>query len=114
MSTTDARLVVGAVLVLLLMVGAASVFRAGRRSARAALGVTRDVTRFTASVFRTVVTTVVIVGVQWVVVTHATDLRVMVVTLAVPAVFAGASVARLLSVRDLVRTHRHGGFGGGH
>jgi hypothetical protein len=47
-------------------------------------------------------TTVVIVGMQWAVVTFTTDPRAWGVALGVPALFAGAAIARMFSVTELV------------
>ena len=50
-------------------------------------------------------TTVVIVGVQWAVLTYTDDPRSWAVVLGVPALFAGSAVARMFSVTEIV----HGG-----
>jgi hypothetical protein len=91
----------------LAVIGLLAVYGAGRGAARQATQGVREVTRLTANAVRTVTVAAVITGVQWLVVTHTTDPRVLVATLVVPAVFAGASVARLLAVTEVV--HRAGG-----
>jgi hypothetical protein len=45
---------------------------------------------------------VVIVGVQWAVVSFTTDPRAWGVVFGVPALFAGAAIVRLFSVTELV------------
>lgn len=44
----------------------------------------------------------VIVGVQWAVVTFTTDWRAWGVALGVPALFAGSVIARMFSVTEIV------------
>jgi hypothetical protein len=61
------------------------------------------------SVLYTLAATVVIVVVQWLFVTMAEDWRWQLGALAIPALFAGASVARLLADHDLVSMRRGGG-----
>jgi hypothetical protein len=52
----------------------------------------------------------VIVGIQWLVVSFTTDPRAWGVALGVPALFAGAAVARMFSVTEVLRsTDRKGG-----
>ncbi|MFL6144339.1 MAG: hypothetical protein ACJ72N_21060 [Labedaea sp.] len=97
------------VLGVLAVVGLLAAFTSGRRAARQAVKGVREVSRMTGMAFRTLVTTAVITGVQWAIVTNAHDTRVIVITLAVPALFAGASVARLLAVTEVVHSARRGG-----
>lgn len=61
------------------------------------------------SVLRTVVATLVIVGVEWLVMTMVHDWRWQLGVLLVPAVAAGVSVARLLADNDVVTMRRGGG-----
>jgi hypothetical protein len=98
------------VLGVLTVLGALAAFASGRRAAKKAAKGVREVTRMTSMAFRTLVTAAVIVGVQWAIVSNATDTRVIVITLAVPALFAGASVARLLAVTEVVHSARRGGY----
>jgi hypothetical protein len=52
----------------------------------------------------------VIVGVQWAVVSLTTDPRAWGVALGVPALFAGAAIARMFSVTEILHTtDRKGG-----
>jgi hypothetical protein len=68
----------------------------------------REITRMGTSVLHTVAATVLIVAVQWLVMTMAEDWRWRLGVLVVPALFAGASVARLLADHDLVSMRRGG------
>lgn len=61
------------------------------------------------SVLRTVAATLVIVGVEWLVMTMVHDWRWRLGVLLVPAVAAGVSVARLLADNDIVTMRRGGG-----
>jgi hypothetical protein len=71
----------------------------------------REVTRLTGLLWRTLITALVVTGVQWAIVSHAGDVRAVLVALGVPALFAGATVARLLAHTTF--THSDG-RGGGH
>jgi uncharacterized membrane protein (DUF441 family) len=93
----------------LALVGMLAAFTSGRRTAKQAVKGMREVTRMTSMAFRTVVTTVLITGVQWAIVTHTTNTTTVLITLALPALFAGASVARLLAVTEVVHSTRRGG-----
>jgi hypothetical protein len=90
------------------LVGVLAAFTSGRRAAKRATKGMREVTRMTGMAFRTLVTTAVITAVQWAIVTNTTDTTTVVLTLAVPALFAGASVARLLAVTEVVHSARRG------
>lgn len=92
----------------LALVGMLAAFTSGRRAAKQAARGMREVTRMTGMAFRTLVTTAVITAVQWVIVTNTTDTTTVVITLAVPALFAGVSVARLLAVTEVVHSTRRG------
>jgi hypothetical protein len=96
------------VLGLLAVLGALAAFASGRRAAKHAVKGMREVTRMTGMAVRTLVTAAGITVVQWVLVTHAHDTRVILATLALPALFAGASIARLLAVTELVHSTRGG------
>jgi hypothetical protein len=100
METNPAVVSLGA----LALVGLVSSWRAGRRSARRAVHGVREVTRLAANTIRALVTAGVIVAVQLATITFTTDATARVVVLVVPAILAGASVARLLAVTELVYT----------
>lgn len=92
----------------LALLGVVSAFVSGRRATqRAAKGV-REVTRMTGNAVRTLVTATVITVVQWLIVTHTHDTTTVLVTLAVPALFAGVSVARLFAVTEVIHSARGG------
>ncbi len=74
--------------------------RAGRRSERAV----REVTRMSGAVTRTVLAAGVITGAQWAVVSLTGSVTAWAVALGLPALFAGATVARLLAVTEVIRT----------
>jgi hypothetical protein len=52
---------------------------------------------------------VVIVAIQWAVVSFTTDPRAWGVALGVPALFAGAALARMFSVTEVLHTTDHQG-----
>jgi uncharacterized oligopeptide transporter (OPT) family protein len=89
-------------LVVLAGLGVLAAFRSGARSAYRVARQTQEVTRMGGNLARALGTTVVIVGMQWAVVTFTTDPRAWGVALGVPALFAGAAIAHLFSVTELV------------
>jgi len=82
--------------------GVLAAFRSGARSAYKVARHTQEVTRMGGNLARALGTAVVIVGVQWAVVLFTTDPRAWGVVLGVPAIFAGAAIARLFSVTELL------------
>jgi uncharacterized oligopeptide transporter (OPT) family protein len=93
-------------LVVLAGLGVLAAFRSGARSAYRVARQTQEVTRMGGNLARALGTTVVIVGMQWAVVTFTTDPRAWGVALGVPALFAGSVIARLFSVTELVHTSK--------
>ncbi len=89
-------------LVALAGLGALVAFRSGARSAYKVARHTQQVTRMGGNLGRALGTAVVIVGVQWAVVSFTTDPRAWGVVFGVPALFAGAAIARLFSVTELL------------
>ena len=89
--------------------GALIAFRSGARGAYKVARRTHEVTRMGGNLGRALGTTVVIIGVQWAVVSLTTDPRAWGVALGVPALFAGAAVARMFSVTELVHSSEHRG-----
>lgn len=69
----------------------------------------REITRMGSTVLHTIVATFVIIGVQWLVITMVHDWRWRLGVLVIPALAAGASVARLLADYDVVSVRRGGG-----
>jgi uncharacterized oligopeptide transporter (OPT) family protein len=97
----------GAVLVVVVALaglGVLAAFRSGARSAYKVARHTQEVTRMGGNLTRALGTAVVVVGVQWAVVLFTTDPRAWGVVLGVPALFAGAAIARLFSVTELLHT----------
>ncbi|WP_226361566.1 hypothetical protein [Pseudonocardia sp. ICBG1142] len=94
----------------LALLGVASLFTSGggSRTSGADRSV-RRVERMGGSAMRTLISTSVVVGIQWAVLAHSTDPRVWAVVLGVPALFAGATVARLLAITDVMHTTNRGG-----
>jgi uncharacterized oligopeptide transporter (OPT) family protein len=93
-------------LVVLSGLGVLAAFRSGARSAYRVARQTQEVTRMGGNLARALGTTVVIVGMQWAVVTFTSDPRAWGVALGVPALFAGSAIARLFSVTELLHTSK--------
>jgi uncharacterized oligopeptide transporter (OPT) family protein len=93
-------------LVILAGLGVLAAFRSGARSAYRVARQTQEVTRMGGNLARALGTTVVIVGMQWAVVTFTSDPRAWGVALGVPALFAGSAIARLFSVTELVHASK--------
>jgi uncharacterized oligopeptide transporter (OPT) family protein len=93
-------------LMVLAGLGVLAAFRSGARSAYRVARQTQEVTRMGGNLARALGTTVVIVGMQWAVVTFTTDPRAWGVALGVPALFAGSAIARLFSITELVHTSK--------
>lgn len=84
--------------------GVLAAFRTGARSAYMLARHTQEVTRMGSNLTRALGTTAVIVAIQWAVVSFTSDPRAWGVALGVPALFAGASIARLFSVTEIIHT----------
>jgi uncharacterized oligopeptide transporter (OPT) family protein len=82
-------------------VGVLAAFRSGARSAYRVARHTQQVTRMGGNLTRALASAVVIVGVQWAVVSVTTDPRTWGVALGVPALFAGSAIARMFAVTEL-------------
>jgi hypothetical protein len=91
------------VLVALAGLGALAAFRSGARGGYKIARRTQEVTRMGGNLGRALGTTVVIIGVQWAVVSVTADPRAWGVVFGVPALFAGTAIARMFSVTELVR-----------
>lgn len=83
-------------------VGVLAAFRSGARSAYRVARHTQQVTRMGGNLTRALASAVVIVGVQWAVVSVTTDPRAWGVALGVPALFAGSAIARMFAVTELL------------
>ncbi|MGH3710581.1 MAG: hypothetical protein ACRDRU_14505 [Pseudonocardiaceae bacterium] len=92
------------VVVALAGLGVLAAFRGGARGGYRAARQTQEVTRMGGNLIRALGTAAVIVGVQWAVVSFTSDPRAWGVVLGVPALFAGAAIARLFSVTEILHT----------
>jgi len=92
------------VVVALAGLGVLAAFRGGARGGYRAARQTQEVTRMGGNLIRALGTTAVIVAIQWAVVSFTTDPRAWGVALGVPALFAGAAIARLFSVTEIIHT----------
>jgi hypothetical protein len=101
MSTPHADVVLLVVLTVRAGLGALVAFRSGARGGYRLARHSQEVTRMSGNLGRAVGTGVVIVTVQWAVVSLTADPRAWGVALGVPALFAGAAVARMFSVTEL-------------
>ncbi|GHE83351.1 hypothetical protein GCM10017786_13020 [Amycolatopsis deserti] len=90
----------------LALIGLFATWRSGRKSALKARKGVREVTRMTGNAVRTLFTAAVIVGIQWAVITWWSNTTALLIVLIVPSLFAGAAVARLLAVTEIVTTTR--------
>lgn len=92
------------VLLVLAGLGALAAFRSGARGAYKVARQTQEVTRMGGNLGRALGTTVVIVGIQWLVIAYTADPRAWGVVLGVPALFAGSAIARMFSVTEILHT----------
>ena len=98
------------VVVALAGLGLLAAFRSGARGAYRVARHSQEVTRMGGNLGRALGTTVMIVAIQWAVVSVTTDPRAWGVALGVPALFAGAAVARMFSITEILHTtDREGG-----
>lgn len=98
----DPWVVVGLVVLALVGIGAVTAFGAGARVAHRTTLRAREVTRMGATLTRALTTGTVIAGVQWAVLAYTADPRAWGVALGVPALFAGAALARMFTVTEIV------------
>lgn len=96
-----------AVLVLVLLtavagIGALVAFRTGARGGYKVARQTQEVTRMGGTLARALATAAVLVTVQWGVLAYTSDPRAWGVVLGLPAIFAGATIARMFAVTELV------------
>jgi hypothetical protein len=103
--TPGAVLIVGLALAGL---GILAAFRSGARSGHRLARQSQEVTRMGGNLLRALGTAAFIVAAQWAVVSFTSDPRAWAVVLGVPALFAGAAIARMFSVTDIIHppTHR--------
>ncbi|MBV9163443.1 MAG: hypothetical protein JO281_18245, partial [Pseudonocardiales bacterium] len=87
--------------------GMLAAFRSGARSGHRLARHSQEVTRMGGNLLRALGTAAFIVAVQWAVVLFTTDPRAWAVALGVPALFAGAAIARTFSVTDIIHPPTH-------
>ncbi|MGY6656470.1 hypothetical protein [Amycolatopsis sp. EV170708-02-1] len=102
--TTQTLMILGG----LALVGVFSVWRAGRKSATKAQKGVREVTRMTGNTIRLILATAVIAFVQWLVVVKIGNTTATWIALIVPALFAAATIVRLMAITEVVTTTRGG------
>jgi hypothetical protein len=96
----------GAVLIVALTLaglGMLAAFRSGHRLARHS----QEVTRMGGNLLRALGIAAFIVAVQWAVVLFTSDARAWGVALGIPALFAGAAIARMFSVTEIIHSPTH-------
>jgi hypothetical protein len=87
--------------------GILAAFRSGAHSGHRLARHSQEVTRIGGNLLRALGTAAFIVAVQWAVVLFTTDPRAWAVALGVPALFAGAAIARMFSVTDIIHPPTH-------
>jgi hypothetical protein len=97
------------VVVALAGLGVLAAFRSGARGAYRMARQTQEVTRIGGNLGRALASAAVIVAIQWVVVSFTTDPRSWGVALGVPALFAGAAIARMFSVTEVLHARDYRG-----
>lgn len=103
---TPAQVVAGVAVLLSLLL----LWRAGARRARAAADAARAGARLLSLTGRVLFTAGLIVGVQWLVITHPTGNGwVLLAALGLPALFASYTLTRALTVTTVDAPHRRGG-----
>jgi hypothetical protein len=83
--------------------------RAGVKRAQVAAEIARVGTSSVSLVGRVLVTTLVIVGVQWLVITHADNATLRWVVLVLPALVTAYTLTRALTVVEVTSSRRRGG-----
>ncbi|KJK49534.1 hypothetical protein UK23_13630 [Lentzea aerocolonigenes] len=102
LTPTQILAVLGAVVVVLW------IWRASARRAKAAANAARTGARLLSLTGRVLVMAGVIVGVQWVVITHRGDTVLLLVVLGLPALFAAYTVTRALTITSYDSPHGKG------
>jgi hypothetical protein len=97
------------VVVALAALGLLAAFRSGARGGYRAARQAQEVTRMGGNLGRALGTTALIVAIQWAVVSFTTDPRAWGIALGLPALFAGAAIARMFSVTEILHTTDHQG-----
>lgn len=87
--------------------GVLAAFRGGARGGYRMARHTQEITRMGGNLGRALGSTAVIVGIQWAVLSLTADPRAWGVALGVPALFAGAAIARMFSVTEMLHQSDH-------
>jgi hypothetical protein len=95
------------VVVALAGLGILATFRSGARSGHRLARHSQQVTRMGGNLARALGTAAVIVAVQWAVVLFTSDARAWGVALGIPGLFAGAAIARMFSVTEIIHPPTH-------
>jgi hypothetical protein len=90
------------VLALLAGVGVLTAFRVGARSGHRLARHSQEVTRMGGNLARALLTTTVIVTIQWAVLATTSDPRAWGVALGIPALVTGGVIARMFSVTEII------------
>jgi hypothetical protein len=90
------------VVVALAGLGVLAAFRSGARTGHRLARHSQEVTRMGSNLARALGIAVVIVGMQWSVVSLTSDARAWAVALGIPGLFAGAAIARMFSVTEII------------
>jgi protein-S-isoprenylcysteine O-methyltransferase Ste14 len=85
--------------------GVLTAFRAGARSGHRVARHSQEVTRMGGNLARALLTTAVIVTIQWAVLATTTDPRAWGVALGIPALVTGGVIARMFSVTEIIHDH---------
>ncbi|AHH95115.1 hypothetical protein [Kutzneria albida] len=91
------------------LLGLFVVWRAGRRRAKAAAEAARTGARLVSLAGRVLLGGAVILGVQWIVITHPDNTTLLLVVLALPDLFAAYVLTKALTVNTLDSSTRHRG-----
>jgi hypothetical protein len=91
------------------LVGLVLVWRAGRRSARAAAEAARSGVRLASLASRVLLGGAALLGVQWLVITYAGDITLRLVVFGLPDLFAAYVLTRALTVSTADTTTRRKG-----
>jgi uncharacterized membrane protein YgdD (TMEM256/DUF423 family) len=90
------------VVVALAGLGVLAAFRSGARTGHRLARHSQEVTRMGSNLARALGIAVVIVSMQWSVVSLTSDARAWAVALGIPGLFAGAAIARMFSVTEII------------
>jgi hypothetical protein len=90
------------IMVALAGLGVLAAFRSGARTGHRLARHSQEVTRISGNLARALGIAAVIVAVQWAVIMLTSDPRAWGLVLGIPALFAGAAIARMFSVTEII------------